>query len=359
MNGSTLEENRRQLAILLDRAQLQARRFETAEALRTAKEALAIARVLEDQAAVVQALGAVTIAHYVGGDHAAAVGAGMDALELERGLAGNFSSHALFAVGMSLLSIGMHPEAINILRRGIAKAAETGDAQQQALNRSGLGFALAEFGHYAPALRELHLNLRAYAALDDGLSLAKMYSSLGRVWLIAAQAAQKDEPEKLWRHRYAIALAHFGRVGAMAPDAADRGIVARYVAEIHLELGRADEAGRVIADACTDLLDKPIPKNVSAMLCQWRGIVLQRLDRADEAVAWLEQGADLARRIEDCVTLAGCHEQLAAIHAARGNAAAAGGHAEIARATRVRHAVALNAMRTDARRLLQRVGGIL
>lgn len=358
MNGSTVEENRRHLAMLLDQAQLQARRFETAEALRTAKEALAIARTLGDQGAVVQALGAVTIAHYVGGDHAAAVGSGMDALELERGRAGNFSSHALCAVGMSLLSIGMHAEAINILRRGVAKAAETGDAQQRALNRSGLGFALAEYGHFAPALRELHLNLRTYAAFDDGLSLAKMYSSLGRVWLMAAQAAHKSGTERLWRHRYAVALAHFGRAGAMAPDIADRGIVARRVAEIHLALGNAAEAERVLDDACAHLLEKAVPK-VAAMLCQWRGITLQEVGRGDEAIGWLEKGAGLARRIEDHPTLGDCHAHLAALYKARGDAAAAEENAHAARATLARHTAALHAMRTDARRLLQRVGGML
>ena len=115
------------LAVLLSLADLHAATFRNREGLRCAREALNIARARNDKISAARAFAVALRCHHQRGDYAAAVAAGLDAVEAfgEADLPGR--SSALQGVARALVAVEAFDLADDVAQRAAADAAASGN----------------------------------------------------------------------------------------------------------------------------------------------------------------------------------------------------------------------------------------
>src|SRR5690349_18780246 len=170
------------MAILLELARAHGAAFRNREGLRAAREALTIARRIDDPLAIGRALSTATLCHFQRGDYVAAVATGLDAVAAyaDGDLIGR--SRALQSIALALFSVEAFELSEAVARRSVDDARAGGDAEREAYASNVLGFIIADRGHFNEARRLFRFAARHFRLAGDSVRLKKSISYLGHAY---------------------------------------------------------------------------------------------------------------------------------------------------------------------------------
>lgn len=293
------------LAILISLADLHAAAFRNREGLRCAREALNIARARNDRISAARAFAVAMRCHHQRGDYAAAVAAGLDAVEAfgERDLPGR--STALQGVAQALLAVEALDLADDVAQRAAADAAASGNPAVDAGARTVLGTLLTIGERFDEARRYFREAGAIQRRLGDTLQLKRSAANIAHGYLRQANDAnqQGDAPRArlLWRQ----AIRVFRVTVATGYSPVEDALAQAGIAECEWRLDNPNEA---LAAALGGLVfANPSRSPLALAHCHlWESHALRDLGKLDAARRACESARAAAEQLEhDCI-LADC-----------------------------------------------------
>lgn len=293
------------LAVLISLAELHAATHRNREGLRCAREALNIARARGDRHAAARAFAAAMRCHHQRGDFAAAVAAGLDAVEAfgEADLPGR--SGALQGLTQALLAVEAFDLAEDVAQRAAADAAASGNPAVDASARSVLGTLLMIGERFDEARRNFREAGAIQRRLGDTLQLKKSAANIAHGYLAQANEArgQGDEPRArlLWRQ----AIRVFRITVATGTSPVDDALAHAGIAECEWHLEHPNEA-LAAAVRGLDFANQSRSPLVLAHCHLWESHALRDLGKLDAARRACESARAAAEQLEHDRILADC-----------------------------------------------------
>jgi tetratricopeptide (TPR) repeat protein len=293
------------LGILISLADLHAATFRNREGLRCAREALNIARARNDKVSAARAFTVAMRCHHQRGDYAAAVAAGLDAIESfgEADLPGR--SSALQGLAQALLAVEAFDLADDVAQRAAADAAASGNPAVDASARTVLGTLLMIADRFAEARRCFREAGAIQRRLGDALQLKRSAANIARGYLAQANEAhqQGDAPRArlLWRQ----AIRVFRITVATGVSPLEDALAQACIAECEWRLDNPSEA---LAAALGGLVFANQSRSPQALAhCHlWESHALKDLGKLDAARRACESARDAAEQLEHDRILAEC-----------------------------------------------------
>lgn len=304
------------LATLLELAQQHAADFHNLEGLRSAREALNIARDRGDSLAVGRALGTATLCHYQRGDYVAALATGIDAVEAyaDGDLLGR--SNALQSIALALFAVEAYDRAQAMAARSVADAKASADPQREAGARSVQGCILTDRGRFNDARRHFRHAAACHRLLGDPIRLKKSIANIGHTYRqqgIAHENAGRLQAAFYWKQAlrvYRIALAN-------GQGDADDAIILGAMAECELRLGNVPAAFAEVARALA--LAREVGSEIILAPCHlWESHILKAMGKLDDAVRACERAVEAAEELEHDEILGDTLKALSALEDQRG-----------------------------------------
>jgi tetratricopeptide (TPR) repeat protein len=293
------------LGILISLAELHAATYRNREGLRCAREALNIARARNDRISAARAFTAAMRCHHQRGDYAAAVAAGLDAIEAfgDADLPGR--SSALQGLAQTLLAVEAFDLAGDVARRATADAAASGNAAIDASARTVLGTLLMIGDRFDEARRYFREAGAIQRRLGDTLQLKRSAANIAHGYLAQANAAQVqgDEPRARLLWRQAIRVFRITLTTGASP--VDDGLAQAGVAECEWRLEHPNEA-LAAAIRGLEFANQSRSPLVLAHCHLWESHALRDLGRLDAARRACEEARDAAEQVEHDRILADC-----------------------------------------------------
>lgn len=205
------------LGVLISLADLHAATFRNREGLRCAREALNIARARNDKSSAGRAFAAAMRCHHQRGDYAAAVAAGLDAVDALGDADLPARSGALQGLAQALLAVEAFDLAGDVAQRAAADASASGNPAADASAHTMLGTLLMTGERFDEARRHFREAGAIQRRLGDTLQLKRSAANIAHGYLAQANTAhmQGDQPRArlLWRQairvfRVTVATGH-------------------------------------------------------------------------------------------------------------------------------------------------------
>lgn len=291
------------LAALLDLANLHAAEFRNREGLRSAREALNIARTRNDTVGVGRALAAATLCHYQRGDYVSAVATGLDAVTAYADADRPGRSTALQSIALALHCVKSSDLAQVSAEQAVADAVAAAERSQEANARSVLGVILADRGRYREARREFRTAAARYRAAGDALRVKKATSNVGHTYRYQGNADALAGKSGLAMMRWKQARRVYETALRTATTAADDAIVRGAMAECECRLGDLAQAREHVEQALALAVDAPM---IHAPCHLWHARILQALGDFRGAERASERAREAATRLEHGEVLATC-----------------------------------------------------
>jgi tetratricopeptide (TPR) repeat protein len=291
------------LAALLELAAHQASTFRLREGLLAAKAAIEIARCLGDRIAEGRALASATWCHYHRGDFAAAMAAGLDALDaLSAGTPGD-RARALQSLALALLATEAFDPAESAAAQAVSEARRGKDIAREAPARAVLGFILADAGRFEEARSQFRLAARRFRALGDTARVKRLVSDVGHAHRKQGTALRDAGYPRAARQRWRQALRVYRVALAAGELDADDAIILGSMGECACRLGDS-AAARLRLEHALQLARSVANPRILADCHLWTSHALRlagdldgaerEADEALRAAARLEGDADLA-----------------------------------------------------------------
>ena len=293
------------MAVLISLAELHAATCRNREGLRCAREALNIARARNDKISAARAFTAAMRCHHQRGDFAAAVAAGLDAVEAfgDADLPGR--STALQGLTQALLAVEAFDLAEDVAQRAAADAAASGNPAVDASARSVLGTLLLIGERFEEARRNFREAGAIQRRLGDTLQLKKSAANIAHGYLAQANESQRqgDEPRArlLWRQ----AIRVFRITVATGTSPVDDALAQAGIAECEWRLEHPNEA-LAAAVRGLDFANQSRSPLVLAHCHLWESHALRDLGKLDAARRACEAARDAAEQLEHDRILADC-----------------------------------------------------
>jgi tetratricopeptide (TPR) repeat protein len=291
------------LAALLDLANLHAAEFRNREGLRSAREALNIARARRDTVAIGRALAAATLCHYQRGDYLSAVATGLDAVAAYADADRPGRSSALQSIALALHCVKASELADVTARRAVADAVEARDGLREGHARSVLGVILAESGRQREARREFRSAAALYRRDGDALCLKKATANIGHTYRYQGNAEADSGRGGLAQMRWRQARRVYETALLSLTTEADDAIVLGALAECECRLGELPQALAHVEAALARTLDMPV---IEAPCHVWHARILQATGDLKGAERACERAREAAQRLEHGDVLATC-----------------------------------------------------
>jgi tetratricopeptide (TPR) repeat protein len=291
------------LGALLDLANLHAAEFRNREGLRSAREALNIARARRDTVAIGRALAAATLCHYQRGDYLSAVATGLDAVEAYADADRPGRSSALQSIALALHSVRATELAEVTARRAVADAVEAGDGLREAHARSVLGVILADGGAHRDGRREFRRAAALYRREGDEVRLKKATANIGHTYRYQGNAEVENGRTGLAQMRWKQARRVYETALRWPTTQADDAIVLGALAECECRMQETTEALAHVEAALARTNDMPI---IEAPCHLWHARILQATGDLKGAERACERAREAAQRIEHGEAMATC-----------------------------------------------------
>jgi len=291
------------LAALLDLASLHAAEFRNREGLRSAREALNIARARNDAAAIGRALAAATLCHYQRGDYVSAVATGLDAVAAYADNDRPGRSSALQSIALALHCVNASELAEVTAEQAVDDAVASADAIREANARSVLGVILADRGRPREARRQFRTAAARYHAAGDEIRMKKATSNIGHTYRYQGNAEALAGKSGLAAMRWKQARRVYETALRTATTAADDAIVMGAIAECECRLGELESARQHVEEALALAVHVPMIE-APCHLCHARVLHAQGDLKAAERAT--ERARDAALRLEHGEVLATC-----------------------------------------------------
>ena len=291
------------LAALLDLASLHAAEFRNREGLRSAREALNIARARNDGAAVGRALAAATLCHYQRGDYVSAVATGLDAVAAYADNDRPGRSSALQSIALALHCVKASELAQVTAEQAIADAVAVADRIREANARSVLGVIAADRGNPREARRHFRTAAARYREAGDPIRVKKAASNIGHTYRQQGNAEALAGKTALAAMRWKQARRVYETALRTATTTADDAILLGAIAECECRLGQLDAARQHVQEALAIATGIPMIEAPSH-LCLARVLHAQGDLKAAERAC--ERARDAALRLEHGEVLATC-----------------------------------------------------
>ena len=321
LNGRQTQDDTAKLAGLLDLARDHAAAFRNREGLQAAREALNLARRRHDSFAEGRALGFATLCHFQRSDHVAAVATGLDAIDVNPSDALG-RSRARQTVALALLSLEAYDHALPMAQKAAAEAIDSEDPEREALSRGVLGLVLCETGQYEASRRQFRSAATHHKTAADVIRLKKVTANLGHTYRKQGAAEERAGHPAQARLYWTQALRIYRLAYAAARHDADDVIILGSIAECECRVGRVDAAYADVQHAIS-LARKLDNAAVRANCHLWEGHILEAMQEHDAAEHAFERACEAAGSLEPSKVQATALHALAALVAARGQAARA------------------------------------
>lgn len=293
------------LGVLISLADLHAATFRNREGLRCAREALNIARARNDKLSAGRAFAAAMRCHHQRGDYAAAVAAGLDAVDAFGDADLPARSGALQGLAQALLAVEAFDLAGDVARRAAADAAASGNPAVDASARTVLGTLLMIGDRFAEARRYFREAGAIQRRLGDTLQLKRSAASIAHGYLAQANEArqQGDAPRArlLWRH----AIRVFRITVATGFSALEDALAQAGIAECEWRLDNPNEALAAALDGLA-LANQSRSPLALAHCHLWESHALRDLGKLDAARRACEGARNAAEQLEHDRVLAEC-----------------------------------------------------
>jgi len=291
------------LAALLDLANLHAAEFRNREGLRSAREALNIARARNDAGAVGRALAAATLCHYQRGDYIAAVATGLDAVAAYADDDRPGRSAALLSVALALHCVKASELAQVTAEQAVADAVEASDVLREANARSVMGVILADRGKPREARRQFRAAAARYREAGDTLRVKKATSNIGHTYRYQGNTESQEGKPALAAMRWKQARRVYETALRSATTPADDAIVLGALAECECRLGELDVARAHAEQALALAVEVPL---IQAPCHLWHARILKAQGDLKAAERASERAREAAVRLEHGEVLATC-----------------------------------------------------
>ena len=291
------------LAALLDLANLHAAEFRNREGLRSAREALNIARARNDPGAVGRALAAATLCHYQRGDFVSAVATGLDAVAAYADNDRPGRSAALQSIALALHCVKWSELAQVTAEQAVADAAAAGDTLREANAHSVLGVILADRGAPREARRSFRAAAVRYRGLGDALRLKKATSNIGHTYRYQGNVEGLAGKSALAAMRWKQARRVYETALRTSTTAADDAIALGAMGECDYRLGELEAARAHVEQALALAVGAPVIE-APCHLCLARIFHAQGDLKAAERAC--ERAREAALRLEHGDVLAAC-----------------------------------------------------
>lgn len=293
------------LGVLISLADLHAATFRNREGLRCAREALNIASARGDKLSAGRAFAAAMRCHHQRGDYAAAVAAGLDAVEAFGDADLPARSGALQGLAQALLAVEAFDLAGDVARRAAADAAASGNPVVDASARTVLGTLLMIGDRFHEARRCFREAGAIQRRLGDTLPLKRSAASIAHGYLAQANEAlqQGDAPRArlLWRH----AIRVFRITVATGFSPLEDALAQAGIAECEWRLDNPNEALAAALDGLAFANQSRSP--LALAHCHlWESHALRDLGKLDAARRACERARDAAEQLEHDRVLAEC-----------------------------------------------------
>ncbi len=268
-----------------------------AEALEHLHRALATYEELGDRDGIAVVTGNIGLVHDSMGDFPRAMQQLHRSLEMHDDL-GDRANTARVAsnLGNVYWSTGNYPEALALLRRALAIHEEDDNRRGIAIVTGNIGNIYHSTGDHDQALDHYRRALAMHEAHADIAHAARITSNMGLVHAMM--------------HEYEEALALHRRARDLHQQIGDRAGVSTVTGNIVLallELGRDEEAGTLLDEQATMLMDDPETRVIHLAN---RATLAERRGDLDAALAALQQALSLASETGIKADEALCHERL-------------------------------------------------
>jgi tetratricopeptide (TPR) repeat protein len=293
------------LGILISLADLHAATYRNREGLRCAREALNIARARNDKISAARAFSAAMRCHHQRGDYAAAVAAGLDAVESfgDADLPGR--SGALQGVAQALLAVEAFDLADDVAQRAAADAAASGNPVVDASARSVLGTLLMLGERFDEARRYFREAGAIQRRIGDTLQLKKSAANIAHGYRAQANEAhrQGDAPRARLLWRQAIRVYRVTVATGFSP--VEDALAQAGIAECEWRLDNPNEA---LAAALGGLVFANQSRSPLALAyCHlWESQALKDLGKLDAARRACESARNAAEQLDHDSILAEC-----------------------------------------------------
>lgn len=293
------------LAILISLAELHASTFRNREGLRCAREALNIARARGDRVSAARAFAMAMRCHHQRCDYAAAVAAGLDAVEAfgEADLPGR--STALQGLAQALLAVEAFDLAGEVAQRAAADAAAAGNPAVDASARSVLGTLLMIGDRFDEARRYFREAGAIQRRIGDTLQLKRSAANIAHGYRAQANEAhrQGDTPRARLLWRQAIRVYRVTLATGFSP--VEDALAQAGIAECEWRLDNPNEA---LAAALGGLVFANQSRNPMALAhCHlWESHALRDLGKLDASRRACEAARESAEQLEHDPILAEC-----------------------------------------------------
>lgn len=293
------------LGILISLADLHAAAFRNREGLRCAREALNIARARNDRISGARAFAAAMRCHHQRGDYAAAVAAGLDAVEAfgDADLPGR--SSALQGLTHALLAVEAFDLAGEVAQRAASDATASGNPAVDASARTVMGTLLMIGERFEEARRCFREAGAIQRRIGDTLQLKKSAGNIAHGYLRQANEAdqQGDAPRArlLWRQAVRV----FRVTVATGFSPVEDALAQAGIAECEWRLDNPNEA---LAAALGGLVFANQSRSPVALAhCHlWESHALKDLGKIDAARRACEAARAAAEQLEHDRVLAEC-----------------------------------------------------
>ena len=291
------------LAALLDLANLHAAEFRNREGLRSAREALNIARARRDTVAIGRALAAATLCHYQRGDYLSAVATGLDAVAAYADADRPGRSSALQSIALALHCVKATELAEVTAHRAVADAVESDDVLREGHARSVLGVILADRGRHRDARREFRTAAARYRREGDEICLKKATTNIGHTYRYQGNADAEGGRAGLAQMRWKQARRVYETALRMLTTDADDAIVLGALAECECRMGLLPEALAHVESALARTTNMPM---IEAPCRVWQARILQAAGDLKGAERACERARDAAQHLEHGEALTTC-----------------------------------------------------
>ncbi|HYC36656.1 MAG TPA: hypothetical protein VEC19_09560 [Usitatibacter sp.] len=293
------------LAVLIELAEAHADAHRNREGLRCAREALNIARVRNDPVATGRALAAVGRCQFQKGDYAAAVAAGLGAVDGFDGRDLPRRSRALQDVARALVAVESYDLAEEIAERAAVDALRGGDAATEARARTLWGSVLAQRDRFGAARRQFREAGAIQRRLGDTTLLKRSASSIAEGYRIqgneSLRAGNLAQARLQWRQAIRVYRVAIGTGTCAADDA----MAHAAIAECECRLERPEQALAEVRRGLEHALLSRSPL-VLARCHLWESHALKALGRLEDARAAIERARDAAEQLDHAAILAEC-----------------------------------------------------
>lgn len=293
------------LAILLSLAELHAANFRNREGLRCAREALNIARARNDRTSTARALAVAMRCHHQRGDYAAAVAAGLDAVETFGDADPPGRSIALQGVAQALVAVEAFDLAEDVARRAAADAAASGNPAVDAGARTVLGTLLMIGERFDEARRCFREAGAIQRRRGDTLQLKRSAANIAHGYLRQANDANRQGEAPRARLLWRQAIRVFRVTVATGHSPVEDALAQAGIAECEWHLDNPNEA---LAAALGGLVFANESRSPLALAhCHlWESHALRDLGKLDAARRACESARDAAEQLEHDPILAEC-----------------------------------------------------